>query len=181
MKESIVAKRYGEAFVAFARERIGLERVVEDVKNLDRLMHDNPEFLSFLKSPEIEYSEKCLFVDKVLEKGFAGETAFFLKFLIEKRRFAIIETIADYVRVNYAHGETVTALLKTSYPLDLDIMAALKSRLEEKYHKKFNLYLELDASLKGGVQVTIGNTIIDGSIRHRLEELREKLKSVRVV
>ena len=181
MKEMIVAKRYAEAFVSWGRETIGLAKVIDDFGNLTRTLFDNPEFRVFLLSPEISFSEKSDFVDRVLKKNFSDELRQFLKLLIEKRRINMIGAIAEYIRVNYAHGGAVNAVLKTSYPLDLDIVEKIKDKLEKKYQKKFNLYLELDASLQGGVQLTIGNTVIDGSIRHRLEELREKLTTARVV
>ena len=41
-------------------------------------------------------------------------------------------------------------------------------------------YIDLDGSLLGGVQVVIGNTIIDGSVRKRLDELKEKLTTIRM-
>src|SRR5512135_3475343 len=180
MRESIVAKRYAEAFVAYGRQSIGLPKVIEDMARLTRTMFDNPEFRVFLHSPEISYHEKCAFVDRALKAEFAPETGQFLKLLIDKRRIDLLEEIADYIRVHYAHGGAVNALVKTSYPMDLDLAEALKEKLEKKYQTKFNLYMELDPSLHGGVQLTIGNTVIDGSVRHRLEELRENLRAVRI-
>ena len=177
MKETVIAKRYAEAFVSWGRDSIGLPKVIEDFANLTRTLFDNPEFRVFLLSPEISYTEKCDFVDRVLKEKFSSEIRYFLKLLIDKRRINLIGDIAEYVRVNYAHGGAVNAVLTTSYPMDLDMVGAIKSKLEEKYQKKFNLYLELDANLRGGVQLTIGNTVIDGSIRRRLEELRVKLKT----
>lgn len=180
MKETVIAKRYAEAFVAYGQETIGLDRVVGDFKKLGRTIHDNPDFKVFLESPEITYSEKCRFVDEVLKEGFSEELRQFIKMLIDKRRINLITDVAEYIRDNYAHGEAVSALLKTSYPLDLDIITTIKERLEQKFQKKFNLYLELDASLNGGVEVTIGNTIIDGSLRRRLQDLRELLIKSRI-
>jgi F-type H+-transporting ATPase subunit delta len=181
MKEAVIAKRYGEAFVSLGRETIGMHKVIDDFANLTRTLFDNPEFRVFLLSPEISFSEKCDFVDRVLTNDFSDEIRQFLKLLIDKRRINLIEKIAEYIRLHYAHGGAVSAVLKTSYPMDLELVAALKNILEKKYKKKFNLYLELDADLQGGVQLTIGNTVIDGSIRRRLEELREKMKAARVV
>jgi len=56
----------------------------------------------------------------------------------------------------------------------------IKKGLESKLNKKLKLVVGLDPGLLGGVQVTIGNTVIDGSVRRRLDDLKEKLETVRV-
>jgi F-type H+-transporting ATPase subunit delta len=104
----------------------------------------------------------------------------FLELLLEKRRINKIADIAEYLQLNYAHKGQARALLKTSFPLDLEVIQQIKDKLEEKFRKKFRLYIDLDAELLGGVQVVIGNKVIDGSVRKRLEDLREKLKGALV-
>jgi F0F1-type ATP synthase delta subunit len=63
----------------------------------------------------------------------------------------------------------------------VDLIKEIEDKLEEKLQKKFKFYIDLDADLMGGVQVIFGNnTIIDGSVRKRLADLKEKLRGVRV-
>lgn len=175
MKEKVIIKRYAEAFLAYAREGIGFEIAVEELKNLKIILHTNPELEEFLYNPQITYSEKCGIIDKVLAGGFSQDSTRFLKFLLEKGRIKFIIEICDYTRINYAHGEAIEAILKTSYPLDVELVEEIKKKLENKLQKKLNLYLELDPDLLGGVQIRIGNIVIDGSIKRRFEELREKM------
>lgn len=177
MKEVLIARRYADAFMAWTRKTIGREAAVADFKNLSRVLFDNPEFFEFLHNPGFTENEKGSLLDRVLEKGFSHEIRVFLKLLVAKRRIDVLPWIVDYVRENYAHGTSVTAILKSSYPLDLDIMTQLKERLEKKFQKRFTMYTELDPDLKGGLQIAIGNTLIDGSIRRRLDDLREKMKT----
>ena len=103
----------------------------------------------------------------------------FLFLLLENRRVNLLVEIADYIRENYAHQEAQNALLKTTYPLELEVIQKLKTGLETALNKKLNLYLELDPTLLGGVQVVIGSMIIDGSVRKRIEEAREKLRELK--
>jgi len=56
----------------------------------------------------------------------------------------------------------------------------IKAKLEEKLGKKMHLYLDLDPDLLGGVQIKIGNILIDGSVRRRLDELKQKLMTIQV-
>jgi F-type H+-transporting ATPase subunit delta len=180
VRDFVVVKRYADAYVAYARARVPVEKVCEEVKRLRAIIHGNPGFMEVLTQPQITLTEKNEFIEKVLNDDFSDEIRHFLFLLVERGRIDKLHDIAEYIRVIYSHGEEVEALIKTSYSLDIDEIEAIKAKLEQKFNKKFKCYIELDGSLLGGVQVTIGNTVIDGSVRHRLEELREKLQAVRV-
>ncbi|MDD4900047.1 MAG: ATP synthase F1 subunit delta [Candidatus Omnitrophica bacterium] len=180
MSKRIAVKRYSEGFVAYAKETVGLERILADLKNLKSVLRDNSEFLQFLRNPEITHLEKLETIDKVLNQDFSKETGFFLKLLLEKERIELINDIVEYIRINYAYQGETEALLKTSFPLDLELVERIEKSLEKKFQRKFKFFIDLDARLLGGVQVTMGNRIIDGSVKRRLEELREQLNSIRI-
>ncbi|MDD2752643.1 MAG: ATP synthase F1 subunit delta [Candidatus Omnitrophica bacterium] len=180
MSNRIVVKRYAEAFVAYAKETAGLDRILEDLKNLRNVLRENPEFLEFLKSPEITHLEKLETIDKVLNQDFSKETGFFLKLLLEKERIELINDVVEYIRINYAYQGETEVLLKTTYPLDLELVKKIEDTIEKKFQRKFKFFINLDASLLGGIQITMGNKVLDGSVRRRLDDLREKLNSVRI-
>ncbi len=181
IKDEIIVKRYADAFVGFLKDTIGLEKGLEDLKTLkNAVIRDNPEFLQFLESLDASYLEKCDFMDKVLRDYFSEELKQFMKLLLRKGRFNKLPDIIEYIRITYSHAGEVEAILKTSFPLDLDLIKAVEDKLEEKFKKRFKFYIDLDGDLLGGIQVTIGNTVIDGSVRRRLDELREKLITARV-
>jgi F-type H+-transporting ATPase subunit delta len=180
MTERIVVRRYAEAFMEFAKGTIGLERAVEDFKSVRNLIHENPGFQEVLHSLDVSIKEKNEFIEKVLDDNFSTEFKQFMKLLLEKKRIDKIVDIAEYVRISYAHLGETEAILKTSFPLDLDLIQELKEGLEKKYNKKLRFYIDLDGTMLGGVQVIIGNTIIDGSVRKRLSDLKEKLLTVKV-
>ena len=102
----------------------------------------------------------------------------FLKLLLDKKRFDIFPDAAEYLRAKYSHHGQVDVLLKTAFPLELDLIKKIEEVLKNKLKKNLRFYIDLDGDLLGGVQVIIGNTIIDGSIRKRLEELKHKLTTL---
>ena len=181
MRERLIAERYAEAFVAYANETIGLETALEEFKNLKRILVDNPEFEELLGDPAITSAEKEKFIDDTLEANFSPEMRQFLKMLISKKRINIITDIADYIRVKYSHGETVEAVLKIAYPQEVETIQEIKAKLEKKLDKKVTLYLELDGSLLGGAQIVVGNYVIDGSVKKRLDELKKVLYTAEVI
>ena len=180
IRRKLIVKRYSEAFMSYVKGTIGHEKAVEELKALKILLHSEKEFEEFFYNPHIAYAQKCEILDRTLKDYFCEEIRNFLKLLLEKGRIELIIDICDYVRSNYSHGGAVDALLRTSYPVDTDILKLIKKDLEAKLNKKMNLYLELDPDLLGGLQIRIGNTIIDGSVKRHLSDLREKLMKVRV-
>jgi F-type H+-transporting ATPase subunit delta len=181
MDRDILAKRYGDAFMAFAKAGCGLDKAMGDLRNVRRIFVDHPELDSFLLTPGIDQKEKFQVLQNVIRNGFSEEVTYFLRLLIDKGRFDKFSDIADYVRVTYSHGIEVDALLKVSYPLDTETIRRIKNTIEKKLNKKLHLYIELDSDLLGGVYAKIENMLIDGSVKKRLEDLRSKLLAAKVV
>lgn len=181
MNDEVVVKRYADAFLAYAKERIGFDKGLEELQEAKRIIRDNPAMKDFLERLDIANVEKGPVIDKVFGEGFSNESRYFLKLLVENRRIDRFIDIAEYARINYAHGLEVDAVLKVSYPLDTSMIERIKSALEKRTGKKLHLYVELDSSLLGGVSAKIGNIIIDGSVRKRLEDMKERLLALKVV
>ncbi|HNV23720.1 MAG TPA: ATP synthase F1 subunit delta [Candidatus Omnitrophota bacterium] len=180
MKSSIISKRYADAFIGLARTTIGLETALKETKLLRRLIKENAEFENFLKSPQISPVEKNRFIDDILKNSFSPDVCNFLKLLIEKNRIEYFIDIADYLRLTYEHEDTVNVVLKTTFFLDDDLIQKIERKLQEKLGKKMQFYIDLDTDLCGGIQVIIENKIIDGSIKHRLNEVKKKLRAIEV-
>jgi F-type H+-transporting ATPase subunit delta len=181
MISTLIAKRYAQVFMEFAEKSIGIPKAIEELRNLkDVVMAENPEFLPFLQRVDITFSEKVAFIDAVLGAEFSGELKEFLRLLLKKKHIGALSDIISCAWSAYAHPNQTAAVLKTSFPLDLDVIAAIEEKLEARFQKKFKFYIDWDANLLGGVQVVIGNKIIDGSVRGRLDELKSQLMTVRV-
>jgi len=180
MKNKLIAKRYAEAYIGFAQPKTGIARCVDDMKDVRTVLRQNPDFLHFLQAPEIPKKDKAGMLDRVLGDVLTEETCTFIKYLVDKGRITILSSIAEYIRIVYAHGEVVDVVLRTTFPMELDIIGRIKAQVEVFACKKVNLYLELDPDLLGGAQLVIGNTIIDGSVRNRLMQLKKQMLSAKV-
>jgi F-type H+-transporting ATPase subunit delta len=178
--DMIVARRYAEAFLKYAREATGIERAVRDLRQLKLAINEIPALTEFFEHPVIPVQEKKEFIDRIISNGFSGELRDFLKLLVDKGRIALLTDIIEYVRVTYTHEGVTDVLLKTSFPLDVDVIESIESAIQAKLGRACRFYIELDARLLGGIQVVVGNTVIDASVRKRFDELREKLMGVNV-
>jgi len=181
IKNRVLVSRYAEAFLSFARVNCGTDKALEDLVAVKKIIRDNPGFGDLMCNPKIAYSEKCTIVDEVIRDGISDELRDFLKLLLDKQRFDIFLDVAEYLRVKYSHQGQVDVLLKTAFPLDLEVIEKIQEVLRKKFKQNLRFYIDLDGSLLGGVQVVIGNTIIDGSVSKRLAQLRDQLTAVELV
>jgi F-type H+-transporting ATPase subunit delta len=180
IKDKALVSRYAEAFLSVARVNCGVDKALEDLVVVKNIIRDNRGFGQLMDNPEISDTEKCVIIDEVIKDGLSDEIRNFLKLLLEKKRFNIFLEVAEYLRAKYSHQGQVDVLLKTAFPLELDLIKRIEAALKNKFKKKLRFYIDLDGSLLGGVQVVIGNTIIDGSVKKRLDDLREKLITLKI-
>ncbi|MBF0483431.1 MAG: ATP synthase F1 subunit delta [Candidatus Omnitrophica bacterium] len=181
MFNKLIAQRYTDAYLHASQKTIGLNNAVEELMQLkEAIIRDNPQLMEMLSSMEITYSEKYDLIEKVLSADFSTDLRNFLKLLVQKNRVTKLPDILDFVRTNYSHGNEAEALIKTSFLLETETIKAIQQKLEKKYQKKFKFYIELDGNLLGGIKIIIGNTVIDGSVRRRLADLKQQLTAVRI-
>lgn len=176
----IIERMYAEGFLDYAGQIIGFNKALSELLAVKGVFRDNPDLKAFMENPAMMTREKTELVEKVFADNFSQEMRDFLKLLLKKGRIGIFSDIAEYARIKYSHGKEVDAVISASYPLDLDMLEALKSVLESRLHKKLHLYSDLDSDLLGGVKVTVDNVVLDGSVKKRLEDMKEKLMAARV-
>lgn len=179
-RETIIIKRYGEAFFRYLKKSAGFDNAISECRNLLALILANPPFRQFLSSPEIIHIDKINFIEKVLNSDFNFATKNFLKLLLEKGRIEKISDIIEYILLTYTYEGETKVLIRSTYPLELDLLREVESLLIKKIGKNLRFYIELDGSLLGGIQVIIGNKIIDGSVKRRLDDMKEKLSRLRL-
>jgi len=180
MKLKLIARRYSEAFVAYVKEGVGLEKAIEEVLALRSILRNTPELKSILQNPGITVNEKFDFIDSVLKDYFSQELVLFLKLVIEKKRILLLSDMLDYITANYSQGETIEAILKYAHPLAPETIEEIRQKLQVRLGKKLHFSLKADPGILGGVQVIVGNTIIDGSLKGRLDDLKERLITARI-
>ncbi|MGY0398357.1 MAG: F0F1 ATP synthase subunit delta [Ostreibacterium sp.] len=99
-----------------------------------------------------------------------------VRVLADNKRFALLPDIADlFIKEVNKSNETITADIICAKPLTTDVQHNLVSQLEKKYGKKAEVSITIDDSLIGGAIIKIGDTVIDGSIKGRLEQLTKAL------
>jgi len=181
MTDKVNAKRYAEAFLLSCEKKQGKALAVEELKLIKNAVLSNIELKAFLGSVEINHDEKLAFLDAAFGKTVRHETVQFLKFLCERKHIQDLVMIADCAEALYSAGQKSEGVIRTTVRLENTVVDTIRAYLEKKLQKEINFKIEIDPGLVSGIQVIVDNLIIDGSVRRRLEELRAKLLSIKVV
>jgi F-type H+-transporting ATPase subunit delta len=176
-----VAKRYAVALFDAAVKQDVAEQVDEDMSSFVELLRSNKDLVGFLKSPEVFTEAKKQLVVDVFGERTAGLFVSFILLLIEKKRLINILDITDaYHQLFEQLQGIVEARVITAVPLDADLEERAVTRLEEATGKTIRLNKTIDPDIIGGMIVIVGDNIIDGSIRYKLEQMKKSLSEVRV-
>ncbi len=174
-----LAKRYAAAMLSVALR----EGIVEDVEAqllaLREAYVKDPVFRSALSQPKIPRSVRRTILTRPFE-GRAHPTFIdFLGILVTKNRVALIPGIAEsFDEMADATQGVVKVDVRSARPLSDAQRAGLQERLVRITGKKTKLEETVDRSLKGGLSVRIGDTVLDGTVAHRLKGLREHLTTL---
>ena len=171
-----IAHRYAEALLSTAEEEKQTENVIRDLRFLHELIKTSREFILFLKSPVVKREKKLQVIDSICGKYVQPLVMQFLQLLIDKGRSEFLEEIIkEFFSLYDERRNIVTAEVRTASEWDAKQQAELKKRLSDIVRKEVQLEFKRDEKIIGGFIALIGDTVFDGSIRHQLEILRQKL------
>ncbi len=173
MKASI---RYAKALLELAVERNELDTISEDMKLMENTIDGSRDLVLFLRSPIIGKSQKL----NVLQEIFAGKisetTKAFIDILVRKGRESDIVSVGSSFRMLFnEHSGIIVVEITTASGLGSDQRVKLIKSLESRTGKKVELIERIDPSVRGGIRARIDDTVIDGTIQYKLEQLRNTL------
>ena len=167
-------KRYALALYQVGEEKNKVEEYLTDLREICDLIYNNKDFYEVIKHPQISTKKKKETFISIFKSRIDEQLLSFLLILIEKDRILFLrEKLNEMEKIHREKNNTLLALVKTAVPLLDTEMAELKKKLEDKYNKKIIITAEVDKSLLGGVYVRVGNDVIDGSVKSRLEEMKD--------
>jgi F-type H+-transporting ATPase subunit delta len=171
------ARRYAEAAFEIA-EADGTLAAWRDALTAARDLLGDPELLRVLANPAIPAATRQGILAQVAGERITGKPRRLLELLIERGR---IERLPDVVREFgrlVAQREGISeATITSAAPLDEAEVAALRERVAAMTGGRVEVTLAVDPTLLGGVRIRVGDTLIDGSVRGRLERLRGRLEA----
>ncbi len=177
MKNLTVARRYAQALSEEAAQAQRLDAVDADIALIDAALDASRELVRFFESPVIPREKKEAVVQALFGERVQPTTLRFLRLLIEKKREVLFpEVVRAYGALRDAQRGIVEARAKVAFPLNEAEQAHLTAALERMTGARIRLHVEQDPALVGGLVVRIGDTVYDGSVRHQLASLRERME-----
>jgi len=175
VSEEKVARAYAEALFAAALDAGSVERTMADWRAFTAALSASDALRSVLFSPQIDAAAKQRVLAE-MTRGADRLVANTLQVLLTKGRLPIVEEMSKHLdQLAADHECTVAVEVVSAVPLSGATEAAVAARVEEVTGKRAHLRKRVDPGIIGGLVLRIGDTIIDGSVRSRLEQLRERL------
>ncbi len=183
MIERTIARRYAAALLEVSDAAQRTEEIEALLLALKESFQQDDSVRSLLVNPRVPRKQKKALLRRALA-GKAPEMVFsFLDLIIDKDRIRLLPHIADAFDELADQSAGVVRIEVRSFKA---IEAAQEQTLHGKLTrlvggKKIKVESKVDAAVKGGLWVRIGDQLIDGSVETRLKEIREKLLELRAV
>jgi F-type H+-transporting ATPase subunit delta len=169
------ARRYAEAAFEIAQADGTLDEWLRDLK-LAADAVGQPAVERLLANPAVAVAVRVQAADDALGKRIADKTLNLVRLLIRRRRIELLPQVARRYEELYERQKgIVRATITSAAPLDDAELQAIQSRLSQMTGGTLRTDVSVDPSLLGGVIVRIGDRMIDGSVRGRLERLRNRI------
>jgi len=157
--------------------RLDAVKALQEAQSLAQLVADSKVLRDVWGTPSIPAAQKRAVLDGIVAKtGISRTVRNFVAVLIDRRRISFLGPIVRQfeIELNQRLGFT-EAEIRSARDLSEEERRALESRVESLTGKKVRARYSRDESVLGGAVVRIGSTIYDGSVKGRLERLREQL------
>lgn len=167
-------RRYALAIYEVAEKKGKVDEYLRDLREICDLIENNKDFYQVIKHPQINTKKKKeIFVD--LFKGkIDDELLSFMIILIEKNRILYLkEKLNEMKKIDLERKNIIKGIVKTAIPILPEELEKLKVIFEDKYDKTIIFDAEVDKSVLGGVYVSVGNDVIDDTIKSKIEEMKE--------
>jgi ATP synthase F1 delta subunit len=168
-----IAEVYGRSLFAVAQEHDKLEQVREQLGQFADALHDNRDLAIFFFSPYFSTPEKKDGLQRAVD-GADPTLINFLELLIEKHRMPAIFRIRRHLdRLWEQENKILAVQISTATTLDEAIAEQIGERIAQDTGQRIELTAQVDPDILGGIVLRVGNSILDASIRNRLDNLRK--------
>lgn len=174
---SVVARRYARALIDLGVETNSLDAIVRDITGFAELLDQSAELRDVRDNPQVTAVARTAVFGEIAQKMGAHQMSKnALMFLSDKGRLRVLPAIAKALREEAdRRAGVVRAHVASAAPLTDSYVQRLTQALEARFQKKVIVQRTVDPTLIAGVVTRVGDTIIDGSVRARLDELKTEL------
>jgi F-type H+-transporting ATPase subunit delta len=175
MNESKVSVRYANSLLTSAIEKGNLQAVAADMELVFSSLQASEELARTLSSPVIKPQLKSSIMEEIFKSKVSKETMDFLKFVIEKNREELLESIVKkFLELRDQHEGIVNVNVQSAVELSDEQKKKLRQNFEKVLNKKIRFSFATDPDVIGGFVAKVGDTVFDASLKHQLEILKKR-------
>lgn len=169
---SKAARRYASALLGFAQETKKVEIVLKDIQFIQETLKHSKELSVFLKSPVIKDHKKLNVLSDLFKKSISAESWKFFELLSEKSRLELLPAVTvAFIQAFNKYAGIIEIEVFSAYKPEESQLTEIRKSLEKSTSKKVNLTYKVDERLLGGMVIKLDDTVIDGSVKNKLQQL----------
>jgi F-type H+-transporting ATPase subunit delta len=170
-----IARVYAEALFEVAKEKGKLDVIRDQLGRVADALDRDRELAVFFFSPYFSTAEKRDGIERAVIDA-EPELINFLELLVEKHRMPVIFRIRRQFDEMWAEeNKLLEVTLTSAVELDPEIVRRVGEEIERQTDRRVELQSRVDEQVVGGLVLQVGNMVLDGSIRNRLEKLRKEV------
>ncbi|MDP6492852.1 MAG: ATP synthase F1 subunit delta [Acidimicrobiales bacterium] len=168
---------YAEALFAVASVEGDLSAVEDELFDFAQAFRSNDELRTTLADDNVPAARRLQVVDDLLDDRASATTSSLVAMVVGAGRAAELPAIVDaFIERSAASRNKAVATVRSAIALTADQRERLAAAIRTSTGKDVEIRVVEDPSVLGGVVTEIGDDIIDGSVRRRLNQLRESFR-----
>ncbi len=177
MSVETVARRYSLALADVVAKGKDADVVKTELQTWQEIMSSNKDLNVVFSNPSIAHANKEKVLESLIGKTKPSKTtANFLRVLLRNGRLTNLANINNsFAKVLEERAGFVSAKIVSARELSDKEKKDLQNNVEKLTGKKITLNFDVDQNIIGGVVTTIGSTVYDGSVKTKLENLKQQL------
>jgi F-type H+-transporting ATPase subunit delta len=172
-----IARPYAEAAFRIAQESQAYARWSDTLSFASAVVAD-PRVAGALDNPQLTTADKEALLLSICGDRVDAIGRNFVRVLVDAKRVSLLPQIATLYEGlrNEAEGRAL-ARIETAFPLSAAELAGITASLEKHFGKKIDASVEVDPALIGGARITVGDTVIDGTVQAKLQAMATQLRA----
>jgi len=176
-ERTTIARPYADAAFEVARDKNDLAGFGRELALAQAIAAD-PRMAEALASPNLDAAAKASLFLSIAGERFGSEMRNFVRILVEGDRVGVLPEIRALYEARKDEAEGVAkATIETAMPIPPAQLAELTAALERRFGRKIEVTVADNPALVGGARITVGDTVIDGSVRGKLAAMAQALSA----
>jgi len=175
LANTTIARPYAKAVFEQAQQEGNMDMWSGLLKRLNHIVHD-PQMRTVVNSPKVSHKQLLDLITSVCGDKLSASAANFIRILIKSNRLRVAGQISELFEQKRAEAEgRIEISVVSAYELDGDQSKRIAEAMAKRTGKKISVSSAIDKSLIGGMIIRAGDSVIDASLRGRLNKLRNEL------